>query len=49
MIRDAKCKEVGISALFRDFGVDRKAIRRDIQDLTRRGQLEPEYLPEADQ
>jgi DNA-binding NtrC family response regulator len=48
-IRDAKCKEVSISALSRDFGVDRKTIRRDIQDLIRRGQLEPECLPEADQ
>lgn len=35
-----------ISALARDFGVARRTIIRDIQELIRRGQIKPEVYPE---
>ncbi|HWH68145.1 MAG TPA: HTH domain-containing protein, partial [Candidatus Sulfotelmatobacter sp.] len=35
-----------ISALARQFGVARRTIIRDLQDLIRRGQLKPEVYPE---
>ena len=35
-----------ISALARDFGVARRTIIRDLQELIRRGQLKPEVYPE---
>ena len=35
-----------ISALAREFGVARRTIIRDLQDLIRRGQLKPEAYPE---
>jgi DNA-binding NtrC family response regulator len=35
-----------ISALAREFGVARRTIIRDLQDLIRRGQLKPEIYPE---
>lgn len=38
-----------ISALARDFGVARRTIMRDLQELIRRGQLKPEVYPEWDQ
>ena len=36
-----------ISALARQFGVARRTIIRDLQELIRRGQLKPEVYPEA--
>jgi DNA-binding NtrC family response regulator len=38
-----------ISALARDFGVARRTIIRDLQELIRRGQLNPEVYPEWEQ
>ncbi len=38
-----------ISALARDFGVARRTIMRDLQELIRRGQLKPEIYPEWEQ
>ncbi len=38
-----------ISALARDFGVARRTIIRDLQELIRRGQLRPEVYPEWEQ
>ncbi len=35
-----------ISALAREFGVARRTIIRDLQELIRRGQLKPEVYPE---
>jgi DNA-binding NtrC family response regulator len=35
-----------VSALARQFGVDRRTISRDLQELIRRGQLPPEVYPE---
>jgi len=35
-----------ISALARQFGVARRTIIRDLQELIRRGQLKPEVYPE---
>lgn len=35
-----------ISALARDFGVARRTVIRDLQELIRRGQLKPEVYPE---
>jgi DNA-binding NtrC family response regulator len=48
-IRELLLKERGrpnISALARDFGVARRTIIRDLQELIRRGQLKPEVYPE---
>lgn len=43
----AKSRErPNISALARDFGVARRTIIRDLQELIRRGQLKPEVYPE---
>jgi len=43
----AKSKErPNISALARDFGVARRTVIRDLQELIRRGQLKPEVYPE---
>ena len=43
----ARSKErPNISALARDFGVARRTIIRDLQELIRRGQLKPEVYPE---
>jgi DNA-binding NtrC family response regulator len=45
--RLAKTKErPNISALAREFGVARRTIIRDLQDLIRRGQLKPEVYPD---
>jgi DNA-binding NtrC family response regulator len=45
--RVAKSRErPNISALAREFGVARRTIIRDLQELIRRGQLEPEVYPE---
>lgn len=38
-----------ISQLATDFGVDRRSIRRDLQDLITRGQLPPEILARDDE
>jgi ActR/RegA family two-component response regulator len=45
--RLAKSRErPNISALAREFGVARRTIIRDLQELIRRGQLKPEVYPE---
>jgi DNA-binding NtrC family response regulator len=41
-------KRPNISALARQFGVARRTIIRDLQELIRRGQLKPEVYPEWD-
>jgi ActR/RegA family two-component response regulator len=38
-----------ISAMAREFGVARRTIIRDLQELIRRGQLKPEVYPEWEQ
>lgn len=40
------CERPNISALSRHFGVARRTIIRDLQELIRRGQLRPEMYPE---
>jgi DNA-binding NtrC family response regulator len=48
--RLGKSKErPNISALAREFGVARRTIIRDLQELIRRGQLKPEVYPEWEQ
>ena len=38
-----------VSALAREFSVDRKTIRRDLHDLVHRGQIDPSLYPEWNQ
>src|SRR3989442_976724 len=38
-----------VSALSRQFNVDRKTIRRDLDDLVQRGQIDPSIYPEWNQ
>ncbi|HLH57284.1 MAG TPA: response regulator [Verrucomicrobiae bacterium] len=43
---DKKLERPNISALAREFSVARRTIIRDLQELIRRGQLDPEVYPE---
>ena len=46
-LRTASSKP-NISILAGEFHVDRKTIRRDLQDLVQRGQLDPSIYPDAE-